>query len=326
MIFMIKTALIGIGGMGSVHFSAHMESPNMEILAVADVRVDMAKEKVGDNPVKVYHDIDELLKNEKPDVVDICTPSYLHAQLSIKALEAGCHVICEKPMTIKSSDCDRIIAAAEKNGKLFMTAHVVRFMKPYMFLKDVINSGDLGKLLRLDMKRTGSIPLWSWEDWMRDITKSGGVPIDLSIHDIDYVRSVLGEPDTADSVYYKMHGNNDYLLSTLTYGETVVTTEGAWYNCDLPFSASFIAVFENGYVKLDDNGLCKNGEIIELDKTDTHEDTEINIKSDNAYANEIEYFVDCVKNNKKPEMVLPESSKASIELVERLLKNAKVIG
>ena len=323
---MIKTALIGIGGMGGMHYNAHINNPECKLIAVADVRTDMAREKVEDKSINIYHDLDELLKNEKPDVVDICTPSYLHAELSIKALEGGCNVLCEKPMSINSDDCKRVMKAAEKSGKFFMTAHVVRFMKPYIYLKNVIKSAELGKLIRLDMKRLSSIPLWSWENWMRDITKSGGVTIDLSVHDIDFMQSVLGTPETADCVYYKMHENNDFVLSTFTYGDAIVTTEGAWYNCDYPFSAGFNAVFENGYIKLDDNGLCKNGKIIEIESSCEEEDTGINIKSDDALANEIAYFIDCVKSGKKPEIVTPESSTASIELVEKLLKNAKVIG
>ena len=83
---MIKVALIGIGGMGNVHFNAYKTLDDVKVIAVADVRVDMAKEKVNDDSVKIYHDMDELLANEQPDVIDICTPSYMHADLSVKAV------------------------------------------------------------------------------------------------------------------------------------------------------------------------------------------------------------------------------------------------
>lgn len=322
---MIKTALIGIGGMGGVHFNAHKNNPNSNIVAVADVRTDMAKEKVNDDSINIYSSLEDLLKNEKVDVVDICTPSYLHAEQSITALNAGCHVLCEKPMTLSTEDAEKVIAAAEKNNKLFMTAHVVRFMNPYIYLKNVIESGELGKLVRLDMKRLSAIPTWSWEDWMRDSSKSGGVTVDLSIHDIDFVQSVLGKPDSMQCVYHKLNDNNDFVISSFVYGDTVVTTEGSWYNCDYPFSATFNAVFENGYVILGENGLCKNGEIIEFENIASNEETGINIKGDDAYANEIEYFLDCVGNGKKPETVTPQSSMQSIELVRNLLKDAKIV-
>ena len=154
----MKVALIGIGGMGGCHFMNYKSIPEAEIIAVADVRTDMAKEKVEGTGAKVYATMEELLANEKPELIDICTPSYLHADLAIKALEAGCHVLCEKPMTLSTEDAQRVLDAAKKTDKLFMVAHVVRFMEPYAYLRNVIKSGELGKLLRLDMKRISAIP------------------------------------------------------------------------------------------------------------------------------------------------------------------------
>ena len=188
---MINVALVGIGGMGNVHFRAYRKMENVKIVAVADVRTEMAKEKVADESIKIYSCIDELLENEKPDMIDICTPSYLHKEIAVKALNAGVHVLCEKPMSLNTKDTAEIISAAEKSGKLFMTAHVVRFMAPYRYLKSVIDSGELGNPVHIEMKRTSAIPKWSWEDWMRCEAKSGGATIDLSIHDIDFAHRWL---------------------------------------------------------------------------------------------------------------------------------------
>ena len=97
---MMKIALIGIGGMGGVHFNCYKNIKDTEIVAVCDVRTDMAKEKVNDEKIHIYESYDELLKNENPDIIDICTPSYLHREMSIKALEKGINVLCEKPMSL----------------------------------------------------------------------------------------------------------------------------------------------------------------------------------------------------------------------------------
>ncbi len=201
---MIKVALIGIGGMGKVHFDEYMKNPETQIVAVADVRTDMAKKKVNDENIRIYADMDELLANEEVDLVDISTPSYMHSELSIKALKKGKHVICEKPMSISSEDTSKMIEAARESGKLYMTAHVVRFMSPYVYLKSIIDSGELGKIVHIDMKRISAIPRWSWEDWMRDIKKSGGSPIDLSIHDLVFVQYVFGQPKAVSGVYNKL--------------------------------------------------------------------------------------------------------------------------
>ena len=130
---MKKVALVGIGGMGGCHFNCYKGIENAEVIAFADVRTEMAKEKVNNENIHIYGSLDELLENETPDIIDICTPSYMHRDMSIKCLEKGFHVLCEKPMSLNSEDTAAIIAAAEKSGKLFMTAHVVRFMTPYMY-------------------------------------------------------------------------------------------------------------------------------------------------------------------------------------------------
>lgn len=322
---MFKVALIGIGGMGGCHFDVYKSIPDCKVVAVADVRVDMAKEKVNDESVHIYSDMDTLLANETVDMVDICTPSYMHADMVIKTLEMGINTLTEKPMSLTESDCEKIIEAAKKSSAKFMVAHVVRFMAPYSYLADEIKKGELGNLLRLDMKRVGSIPVWSWEDWMRDCSKSGGTPIDLSIHDIDFVQSVLGEPDDVNGVYYKLNDNNDFVVANMIYGKTVVSTEGTWYNYELPFNASYRAIFQNGAIELKDGVVYKNGQKIELDADDAELDSEINLSGTDGYATEIKYFIDCVKNNKTPDFVSPESSKASVALVERIVKNSIVL-
>ena len=313
----MKIALIGIGGMGGCHYFNYKSIPEAEIIAVADVRTEMAKEKVAGTNTKVYATMEELLANEKPEMIDICTPSYLHADLAIKALEAGCHVLCEKPMTLNTTDAQRVLDAAEKSGKLFMVAHVVRFMAPYMYLRNVIKSGELGKLLRLDMKRISAIPTWSWEDWMRQTEKSGGTPMDLMIHDLDYIQSVLGMPDSITGVYHVLREDNDYAVATLMYGDTIVSTEGTWFHTGIPFDASFLAVFENGFVRLAGGELTRNGEKVEIDQgTAANEDLGINVGNSDGYGSEIRYFMNCIKENKAPEMVTPDSSYRSVKLVE----------
>ena len=117
---MIKVGLIGIGGMGGVHYNAYKNISGAEVVAVADVRVDMAKEKCKDDNVRIYASLDELLQNEKVDMIDICTPSYLHTALAERALLAGCHVLSEKPMSISSKDTTRVIETAKKMGKSFI--------------------------------------------------------------------------------------------------------------------------------------------------------------------------------------------------------------
>ncbi len=319
---MMKVALIGIGGMGKVHFDSYKKIDDAEVIAVADVRTDMAREKVENENIRIYATIDELLENEKPDIVDICTPSYLHTEMAIKALEAGVHVLCEKPMSLSSRETQMIIDAAEKADKLFMTAHVVRFMAPYIYLKEIVDSGELGKPIHIEMKRLSGMPTWSWEDWMRDVTKSGGTPMDLSIHDLDFVQYAFGQPQKVSGAYQKLKNNNDHITSTLVYDGFSVTVTSGWFNAEIPFKAEYIAIFEDGYVEYVNEQVVKNGEIIELQKGEISEDTGINLSGADGYADEIAYFIDCVKNNVKPEKITPQSSQNSVKLVESILENS----
>ena len=321
---MIKVGLVGIGGMGGVHYDAYKNIQGADVVAVADVRVDMAKEKCKGDNVKIYASLDELLKCENVDMIDICSPSYMHTAMAERALLAGCHVLCEKPMSISSDDTTRVIKTAEKMGKSFMTAHVVRFMNPYKYLASVIESGELGKPVHFDMQRLSHVPEWSWEDWMRDTDKSGGTPIDLSIHDIDFIYSVFGEPKSVNGVYKKLENNNDYIVSNLVYDGFTVTTTGGWFNAQFPFTAEFFAIFENGMVKLEGGKLYKNGETVVIEAPEKAEEIDlgINVGNDNGYLAEIQYFVDCVINGKDPVYVTPESSARSIELADMIKKKA----
>ena len=157
---------------------------------------------------------------------------------------------------------------------------------------------------------------------MRCVEKSGGAPIDLSIHDLDFVQYVFGDPKEVSAIHYALKNNSDYIVSNLIYDGFAVTVTGGWYSCDLKFSAEYRAIFENGYVESRDGKIYKNGEEIALSQGDIAEDTGINISGVDGYATEIAYFVDCIEQGKRPEIVTPESSQNSIRLAERILENS----
>ena len=316
----MKVGLIGIGGMGNVHFNCYKKMAGIEV-AVADIRVDMAKEKVA-GYAPVYESYEEMIKVEKPDFVDICTPSYMHADMAVKAMELGCHVLCEKPMSISSDEAQRMIDAKEKYGKLLMTAHVVRFMAPYVYLKSVIDSGELGKPVHIIMHRLSEAPKWSWENWMLDTDKSGGVALDLSVHDIDFMQYVFGQPKSLKASYQDIKDNTNYVCSTFFYDGFSVNTVGAWYNASIPFRAEYLAVFENGYVESKGGKVTKNGAEVSLEVGEASENTGINLSGADGYSDEIRYFIDCIKCGREPARVAPESSLTSVKLVEEILGKA----
>ncbi len=310
---MLKAVLVGVGGMGSWHFHVYKNMKDLELTAVCDVRMDMLKEKTAGMDIKLYSDFNEMIKAENPDIVDICTPTYLHKEMSIAAMENGANVLCEKPMALSTEDCRAVIETAEKTGKIFMAAHVVRFMSAYIYLKNIIKSGKYGKLLRLDMKRASEIPRWSWEDWMLDREKSGHVVVDMMIHDIDFIQDVFGLPQDIKGIYYNMKNMTNYASFDYIYDGFTVSAETGWYNPDVPFAAGYFALFENGFIELKE-ALYDCGEKVDFDNAVTTGETDINISDGDGYEAEIAYFADCVRSGNAPDMVTPESSAASVEL------------
>ena len=318
----MKVALVGVGGMGYCHYLAYKDVDGAEVVAVCDVNMEMLKEKVGADGVRMYESFDELLKCEQVDFIDICTPTYLHAEQSIKAMEAGFHVLSEKPMALNNEETAKILDTVERTGKRYMVAHVVRFGTPYMYLKDAIESQKHGKLIRLSMKRISSIPTWGFENWFQDINRSGLVCLDMMIHDIDFMQNTLGEPKDIVGVNYDLNGLNNYVGATYIYDGCSVYVESGWYKAEMPFESGFMAIFENGYIKLANGKLTDNGTEVSFEEKSEAKDIGINVKLSNSYAREIQYYVDCMKDGKPTDMVAPDSSANSIALVKKTLEKA----
>ncbi|MBR7116437.1 MAG: Gfo/Idh/MocA family oxidoreductase [Clostridia bacterium] len=327
---MIRVAVVGAGGIALSHLNGYKELENTELVAVCDIQGEAASRYAlaTEMGARFYTDIDEMLENEKLDMLDVCTPTPIHAEMVKKGFAKGLHVLSEKPMCRTSGECEELIGLAKECGRCYMVAHVVRFMAPYRYLRSVIESGELGRPVHIFMRRLSTVPRWSYNDWMMDPAQSGGAPLDLSIHDIDFVYSVFGEPREVSAVYRKFEGKdslgcNDYISSELVYDGFTASIIGAQYYADIPFTAEFLAVFENGTVELRGGKLYRSGAEIDPGvKEEKGEDTGINISSSSAYTDEIAYFIGCIERGEKPSFVTPESSMGSVRLVERILKSA----
>lgn len=191
---MLKVALVGVGGISGAHIPAWESMDDAELVAICDIR----PERMENYPDKRhYTDFDEMLEKEDVDILDICLPTFLHADFAVKAMEKGINVICEKPISLKREDVQRVYSTAKNNNVCFMIAQVLRFWPEYEVVKSIYDSGKYGKLLSASMRRLGGIPKWSWDDWMRDEKRSGLVPFDLHIHDLDFIVYAFGKPENA---------------------------------------------------------------------------------------------------------------------------------
>ena len=314
---MLKVGLVGVGGISGAHIPAWKNMEEVDLAALCDVR----EEQMANYPEqRCYTDFDEMLKKEQLDILDICLPTYLHAEYAIKAMKQGIHVICEKPISLHKEDVEKIYCTARENNVKFMVAQVLRFWPEYQLVKDLYDSGKYGKLLSGSMKRLSSIPKWSWDGWMQDETRSGMVPFDLHIHDSDFMIYTFGKPKNID-VHRTKRPDQDYICAIYEYPNFFITAEASWYASPYPFGAEYRFQFEDA-VAAWEKGVCKiyekAGAIIDLTTQSDGDTGHINLPKSNAYANEIRYFTDCVLKDRQPEKVKAEELETVIDILHGL--------
>ncbi|MFL6562918.1 MAG: Gfo/Idh/MocA family protein, partial [Bacillus sp. (in: firmicutes)] len=193
---------VGVIGCGSIaqhrHLPEYKANKNVELVAVCDSNEERAREVAEKFGAEAYTSFEELLKNAEVDAVSVCTPNYLHAPISIAALNAGVHVLCEKPMATSTEEAEAMIAAAKESGKKLMIGHNQRFVPSHQRARRLIESGEIGKIYSF---RTafghGGPEGWSVdgkESWFFQKDKAFvGAMGDLGVHKTDLLRYVLGE-------------------------------------------------------------------------------------------------------------------------------------
>jgi predicted dehydrogenase len=325
-----------MGGMGWFHASKYAQMlDRVAITAIADVTPERLEAKhavqiniAGDQravdftQVQRYNSGSELIARADVDVVDICLPSYLHAQHTIAALQRGKHVLCEKPMALSTAEAQTMVDAAQANDRLLMVAQCIRFWAEFRFLRDCVRDGRYGKLLSLNMSRIGGRPIWSWQNWFLDPARSGGPAFDLHIHDVDYVHYLLGKPTSLFSSGRRSPatGAHDVIHTVFNYADgPQVHIHAGWSKPHIPFIASYDAWFENGFVRLDSR-IEPTLQVYENPRSVEGHAAEYDARFD-AYYNEIAYFIECVQMGVPPAECPPESARDSIGLVENIVRS-----
>jgi len=313
---MLKVGLIGVGGISKAHIAAWNSMEDAQLVALCDIREE-CMEKYPET--RHYASFEDMIEKETLDIVDICLPTYLHADYAIKVMEKGIHVLCEKPISLNAEDVDRVYAAARANNVKFMVAQVLRFWPEYELLKEIYDSQRYGKLLSASFTRLGGIPKWSWDNWMRDESRSGLVPFDLHIHDLDFIVYAFGAPKKMQK-HRSKRPEQDYIHMVYEFDDFFISAQSSWYASPYPFTAGYRAQFEKAIVAYE-NGGCKiyedNGTVTDLANTAQGDTGSINLPKSNAYANEIRYFADCVLGDTFPDKVKPEELCTVIELLHK---------
>lgn len=192
----LKVGVVGVGGIARTHFPGWRESPHTEMVAFSDLNPAIL-ERVGAEQeiTRLYNDPLDLFAQSDIDIVDICTPNMFHTPLAIAALEAGKHVICEKPLAPTPADVKKIIAARDKSGKNLMVAQHFRYDGRAQALKAELDRGVLGDVYHARSWMLRRAALGGSLGFLLKKNAGGGPGIDIGIHILDLTLWMMGFPN-----------------------------------------------------------------------------------------------------------------------------------
>ncbi|CAM4327665.1 putative dehydrogenase [Paenibacillus endophyticus] len=224
---MLKVAIIGSGAISNAHIEAYLMFPERcQVVAISDIYTDKAEDRIRQHQLdaRAVSDYKELLQ-QGLDIVSICTPPYTHAEIAVAFLEAGVHVLVEKPMASSLEECDAMNEASRKSGKLLSIVAQNRFKTPMMKLKSVIDSGLAGTIVHAQIdshwwRGHSYYDLWWRGTWEKE---GGGCTLNHAVHHIDALIWMMGRPAEVQAFMTNgAHDNaevEDLSIGILRYGE-----------------------------------------------------------------------------------------------------------
>lgn len=320
-----RIAILGCGTMGMTHAANLAIMPGVQVVGVCDLLDERLKAAAEVTGARVYKDIEELLSAETPDVVIVCLPTYLHKQYVLRIAELGIHIVCEKPIAPTPEEGKEMLTACQQHGVRLFIGHVVRFFPNYRHAADQVKAGRIGKPRVGHLKRFGSFPK-GWELWYHDRSKSGGVIMDLMIHDIDFARSVFGD---VVSVYARISSNleneMEYAQVTLNFvNGAAANLTGLWGYAG-PFTTQFELAGDGGITRFDSND--SSAVTMHQKKDDTSKAALVQVPQSplkhNPYYDEMAHFLACINEGSEPLVTVEDACKA-VEIALAAERSAKL--
>lgn len=328
--FMLHILIIGAGTMGILHAQAYARMNNAELVGIVDVAEDKMKELALKFNTKTFTSLEEALSSLKRiDVVDICLPTPLHKQYVLQVADAGKQIICEKPLARNLQDAsDMISYCKEKNVKLFV-GHVLRFFPEYIMAKRLVEEESVGQIAVARTMRGGSFPNGS-NNWYADYQMSGGLVLDMLIHDFDFLRWCFGD---VERVYAKgSQGKSveplDYTLVTLRFKSGVIAhVEGKWgYDT---FSMKFELSGKTGVIDYDS---AKDKPIMFVRRSVNEGNGGVSVPEsplkEDPYYLELTHFLACIEQDTKPIVTVHDAYEAmriAMAVIESIETNEPII-
>jgi len=251
-----RIAIIGCGRIGQWHLKAYRRHPEVEVVAVADVDLTRAKAMAAEAGARAYRSHTELLASETLDGASVCTVPATHREIAVDCLEAGVHVLCEKPLAVTVADLREMLERARKADRLLVPAFKFRFHEEVAHVRELLATGSLGRILTFRMMFGGQLDMaGTW--YVRRELSGGGVVMDNGPHAVDLVRHLLGEIQeiTAEATDSQSYGVEDTgkLIVRLDDG-TIGTVDLSWAMA-VP-SRAYLEIFgEHGTVLADLEGV-----------------------------------------------------------------------
>jgi UDP-N-acetylglucosamine 3-dehydrogenase len=292
----MRVGLVGAGFMGGVHLNAYAGIPEVEVVGVADARLESAVAGAEIVGARSYTSYEELVAAEDVEVVDVCLPTAFHRDLAVRAAGEGMHVILEKPIARTMEDAQQIVDAFSGDGPRLFVGHVVRFFPEYVGIKQKIDAGDLGTIGVVRTSRRSPF-LLGWNDWYADWRVSGGVLLDLVIHDFDYLRWTLGEVERVYARGMLGHEYNrlDYVLVTLRFESGAIAhVEGHW-GYPGPFNYSIEVAGSDALLTVDSTEPAP----LHLIGGAPEEIPDL-ASGKSPYEKELEHFIHCIATGEEP--------------------------
>ena len=307
----LRMCIIGIGRAGMVHANNIVHNlKNASLVAIVDSNIEVAKQKKKELGIeKVFSNIDEALEWGKFDAVVIVTPTFTHKDVAIKVSNEGKHIFCEKPISIKIDDAKEMISFAEKNNVLLQVGFMRRFDPPYRHAKEIIEDGKLGEVMIIKSvgRGPGLPPPWTYK-----VKDSNGLLGEVNSHDFDSTRWLAG------SEYKRIYaeGTNkkvkelrekyldfyDNVVCTVRFKNDVLGTIDGTCPVDYGYDARTEIVLSKGLLVI---GELKGEALVSCDIRGYIKEYAFRSwrnRFKDAYIDEMRSFVNCILNNKKPEV------------------------
>ncbi len=312
---------MGAGTMGSVHARAYERLEDVNLVGIVDTNLQKATELAEELGTKAFRTYEEAVEGgEVIDAVSICLPTPLHKEFLIKAADDKRHVICEKPLARTLDDAREMINyCKEKDVKLFV-GHVVRFFPEYVKAKQLVAADKIGKPAVVRTTRGGAFPSAS-NDWYADFSSSGGLVLDMIIHDFDYLRWCFGEVERvyAKSSKGRVYQKTEYALVTLRFKSGIIAhVEGTWAH--QTFTTKFEFAGKDGIIDFDSS---KVGPVV-ASRTQNGQGRGVAVPEsplkNNPYYLELQHFTECIKTGAEP-LVSAEDAYKAMEIAIAALES-----